>query len=122
MLNFNSVLLSSQNPAPLVDYYKQVFQMDPQWSGGEFVGFKVGDGMVVIGPHDKVHGKSINPERLILGLETADVAGEFTRIKGIEGTTVIVEPYHPAEASDMWLATLADPDGNFFQLGTPMNL
>lgn len=120
MLKFNSVLLSSHNPKPLVEYYQQVFQADPQWSGGEFVGFAVGEGQFIIGPHDKVFGKSSNPERVILGLETEDVQGEFVRVKAIEGTTVIAEPYHPVEASDMWLATLADPDGNYFQLASPM--
>ena len=41
---------------------------------------------------------------------------EFDRIKGIEGTTVIKEPY---EIQSAWIATLADPDGNYFQLMNP---
>ena len=63
MLNLNSILVFSQNPESLVEFYKKVFQKDADWTGGDFTGFKVGDGMVVFGPHDKVHGKNTNPER-----------------------------------------------------------
>ena len=46
---------------------------------------------------------------------------EFERIKGL-GATVEHEPYQPGgdAAGEMWLATFADPDGNFFQIATPM--
>ena len=40
---------------------------------------------------------------------------EFERIKAA-GATVIKEPY---EMGDAWIATLADPDGNYFQLMSP---
>lgn len=103
MLNFNSILLSSESPQTLVGFYSEVLQMRPSWEGGEFQGFKVGDGAIVIGPHNKVSGTSRNPERILLGFETEDVKGEFERIKGIEGIEVI-----------------ADPDNNYFQLISPM--
>ncbi len=48
-------------------------------------------------------------------------AGEFARIKDL-GAEVVAEPYHPSEEPSMWLATLADPDGNYFQLATPMKI
>ena len=76
------------------------------------------NGFIVIGPHDGVHGQNPAPEHLIFGLETTDVPVEFERIKAI-GAKVIAKPYHPTPNSDMWLATFADPDGNFFQLSTP---
>ena len=119
MLNLNSLLVFSQNPSELVDFYKKVVQKDPDWSGGGFHGFKVGDGYLIIGPHDKVQGKNSSPDRIIFNFETTEVAGEFERIKGL-GATVIKEPYHPSEEEKMWLATLADPDGNYFQLASPM--
>ena len=56
-----------------------------------------------------------SPIRIILNFETKDVKGEFSRIKAL-GTTVIAEPY---EMSGAWIATLADPDGNYFQLLSP---
>jgi hypothetical protein len=48
--------------------------------------------------------------------ETAQVREEFERIRAVGGS-VIREPY---EMGGGWIATLADPDGNFFQLVTPM--
>lgn len=121
MVNLNSVLLFSGNPKALVDFYKKVLARDTGWSGGDFAGFAVGSGNLVIGPHDKVHGKNQTPERLMMNFETADVAGEFARMKAL-GATVVAEPYHPGEAPEEWVATFADPDGNYFQLMSPMKM
>ena len=118
MLNLRSILVFSENPGSLVDFYQKVFEMEPNWSGGDFKGFAVGDGEIAFGPHDKVHGKNPNPERMLFNLETEDVRGEFERMKGL-GATVIAPPYHPGEEPDMWVATFADPDGNYFQLTSP---
>ncbi|MBI3443377.1 VOC family protein [Candidatus Woesebacteria bacterium] len=118
MLNLNSVLVFSENPQTLVDFYKKVFQKEPDWSGGDFHGFSVGSGNITFGPHDKVHGKSQEPERVMFNLEILDVKGEFERIKNL-GATVIAEPYQPEEEASMWIATFADPDGNYFQIMTP---
>ena len=41
---------------------------------------------------------------------------EFERIKAIDGAKVVKEPY---EMQGSWIATLSDPDGNYFQLMTP---
>ena len=40
-------------------------------------------------------------------------------MKGL-GAKVIAEPYHMADGQDHLIATLADPDGNYFQLMSPM--
>ena len=120
MLNLNSFLVFSENPKGLVVFYKKVLGLEPGWTGGDFSGFQVGNSYLMIGPHDQVKGKSKQPERLMLNFETKDVAGEFTRIKDL-GATVVAEPYHPGEEPDMWLATFADPDGNYFQLSSPMS-
>lgn len=119
MLDLNSIIIFSENPNKLVDFYKKVLQMDPGWSGGDFTGFKAGVGYLTIGPHDKVYGKSKNPERIIFNFETKNVKAEFERIKKL-GAKVIATPYHPGEEKSMLLATFADPDGNYFQLNTPM--
>ena len=37
------------------------------------------------------------------------------------GAIVIREPYSFEGAPDYWIATLADPDGNYFQLVTPFD-
>jgi predicted enzyme related to lactoylglutathione lyase len=121
MLNFNSILLFSEDPKSLAEFYKKVFDKEPEWNEGGYMGFQVGSGFVTIGPHDKVHGKNQNPERIIINYETTDVKGEFERIKGL-GAKVIAEPYNPGEEQEMMLATLEDPDGNFFQLASPFTM
>lgn len=118
MLDFKSILVFSENPKRLADFYKGVFQKDPGWSEGSYYGFMVGKGFITIGPHDKVQGKNKHPERIMFNFETKDVKGEFERIKKL-GALVVAEPYKPAEDPKATIATFADPDNNYFQLMTP---
>ena len=53
----------------------------------------------------------------MINFETTQVKEEFERIKAA-GAAVIREPYQIGGTG--WIATLADPDGNYFQLTTPM--
>lgn len=117
MLNLSSILLFSEEPKKLVQFYKKVLEKDPVMEDGEYAGFSAGNCFLNIGPHDKVHGNNQNPERIMLNFETDNVKGEFERIKGL-GADVIAEPYQ-MEDWDGWIATLADPEGNYFQLMTP---
>lgn len=115
MLNLNSLLIGSQDHKGLADFYKKVLQKDPDMEEDQYIGFLAGSTFLSFGPHDKVHGLNPSPERIILNFETTDVKGEFDRIKAF-GATVIAEPY---EMGGAWIATLADPDGNYFQLLPP---
>ena len=118
MLDFNSILVFSKDPKKLADFYKQVFQKDPDWSEGGYYGFMAGKGFITFGPHDKVQGKNANPERMMFNFETKDVKGEFERIKKL-GAAVVAKPYNPGEDPKGMIATFADPDNNYFQLVTP---
>lgn len=118
MLNFNSILVFSENPKKLADFYKKVFQKEPDMDGGDYFGFLVGEGFITFGPHDKIKGKNLNPERIIINLETEDVKEEFKRIKTL-GAKVIAEPYQMGDDNEAWIATLEDLDGNYFQLMSP---
>lgn len=121
MLNFNSILVFSENPEELASFYEKVFDKAPDWDDHGYKGFTLGAASITIGPHDKVHGKSANPERIMFNLETDDVKGEFARIKEL-GAEVIAEPYGMEEKDESKdsIATFADPDGNYFQLMAPM--
>lgn len=110
-------MLSSENPEKLAAFYEKVLKKKPDMDDGGYIGFLAGKTFLTIAPHDKVKGKNTNPERLLLNFETTDVKREFERIKGL-GEKVIAKPYQMGD-SDMWIATLADPDGNFFQLMSP---
>ena len=117
-MNLNSILIGSENPERLKAYYTKLFG-EPGWSGGDYHGWQLGSGFVTIGPHSEVKGINAEPGRIIWNVETADVKGEFARLKAA-GATVIREPYMPGEAPEAWIATFADPDGNYFQLLSPM--
>ncbi len=121
MLTFDSILLFSEDPKALNEFYSKVFETKPQWEQGGYYGYKVGEVYFMIGPHDKVKGKSQNPERILLNFRTTDVEKEFERIKAA-GATVIAEPYHPGEEPKGTIATFADLDGNYFQIATPMDM
>lgn len=114
MLNLNSIMLGTEDPKKLVDFYEKVLEKSPDMQDGSWYGWKVGDCFLYIGQHSEVKGKTSEPQRIILNFETEKVKEEFDRIKGI--AEVIKEPY---EMGGMWIATLADPDGNYFQLATP---
>jgi predicted enzyme related to lactoylglutathione lyase len=116
-MNFNSILIGSEDPQRLADYYTKLFG-EPTWNDGGYVGWMVGSGAITVGPHDQVHGKNTEPGRLIFNIESADVQGDFDRFKAA-GATVIREPYG-FEGTEGQIATLADPDDNYFQLMSPM--
>jgi predicted enzyme related to lactoylglutathione lyase len=118
-MNMNSILIGSEDPQRLVDYYTKLFDA-PSWSDGGYVGWQIGSGAVTIGPHDQVHGTNAHPGRIIWNIETADVKGDFERFKAA-GATVVREPYGFGEDADQaQIATFADPDDNYFQLMSPM--
>lgn len=121
MLDLNSLLIGSEDPKRLAAFYAAVLQADkPGWEGGDFVGYRAGSTYLMIGPHSEVHGSNTQPGRLIFNFESATFDEEVQRIKAIAGIKVVQEPYSPGENPSMKLATFADPDGNYFQLATPM--
>ena len=117
-MNFNNILIGSEDPKRLTDYYTKLFG-EPTWSDGGYTGWLIGSGAVSIGPHDQVHGKNAHPGRIIWNIESTDVQADFDRFKAA-GAIVIREPYTFEEAPGSSIATLADPDDNYFQLMSPM--
>jgi predicted enzyme related to lactoylglutathione lyase len=121
VMNLNSILIGSDNPKVLRDYYTELFG-EPAWDEGGYVGWMLGNGAVTVGPHDQVKGKNKEPGRVIWNIETPDVQGEFAKLKAA-GATVVQEPYKPDGEGDggpMLIATFSDPDNNYFQLMSPM--
>ena len=120
-MNLNSVLIGSEDPARLADYYTRLFG-EPAWQEAPYTGWRLGSGGLMVGPHDQVKGSNAEPGRVIWNVESPDVRGDFARLKAA-GAIVVREPYQmgeSAESEGAWIATLADPDGNYFQLASPM--
>ena len=116
-MNFNSILIGSENPDRLVEYYTKLFG-PPAYSDGGYSGWEIGSGSINVGAHSEVTGKSVHPGRIIWNIETPDVKTEFDRLVAA-GAIVVREPYGFEEFEGQ-IATLADPDDNYFQLMSPM--
>ncbi len=120
-MNFNSILIGSDDPPRLVDYYTKVLGA-AGFSDSGYTGWQIGSGFVTVGPHSEVHGSNREPGRLLWNIESADVKTDFARMRDA-GAIVIAEPYTMEGApADSYIATLADPDGNYFQLMSPMQM
>ena len=117
-MNFNSILIGSEDPARLTAYYTRLLG-EPTFNDGGYTGWVIGNGAITVGPHSEVHGANREPGRLIWNIESEDVKGDFERFTAA-GATVVAEPYTFEEVPGSWVATLADPDGNYFQLTSPM--
>ena len=118
-MQFNGILIGSDDPARLIAYYTKVLG-EPGYADEGYSTWMLGSGTVSIGAHSEVHGANAQPGRLIWNIETPDVQSEFARMKAA-GAIVIREPYSFEGFPDSWIATLADPDDNYFQLMTPFD-
>jgi predicted enzyme related to lactoylglutathione lyase len=119
-MDFNSILIGSEDPQRLVDYYKKLLG-EPVYSDGGYTTWQVGSGFVSIGAHSEVKGRSLSPGRIIWNIETPDVREVFDKWK-TAGGIVVAEPYGFEQAPGSTIATFEDPDGNYFQLMTPMEM
>ena len=120
-MNLTTIMIGTDDMDGLTAFYTKLLGK-PQWNEGGYVGWQPGGtATLMLGPHSEVKGRNDMPGRLIINFETPDVRKEFERIKGL-GVTVVQEPYNPAEeeGQDFLLATFEDPDGNYFQLASPM--
>ncbi len=117
MLNLNSVMIGSEDPKAMAEFYEKVLEKKPDMDEGDWYGFSAGNCYLTIGLHDKVKGNNKNPEQILLNFETSEVEKEFERIRGL-GALVIAKPYTIGEGENMFgpIATFADPEGNYFQL------
>lgn len=118
MLNLNSVMIGTKQLKALSAFYEKVIgkPADMVDNDNGFFGWQVGGTFFGILEHSEMGGNTKDPGRVMLNFETAQVKEEFERIKAI-GATVIKEPGEMGQGS---IATLADLDGNYFQLMSPM--
>jgi len=119
-MNFNNILIGSENPEAMVEYYTKVFG-DPAMNMGGYTGWLIGSGFITVGPHSEVKGRSASPGRLIWNIESPDVQADFDRMKAA-GAIVVAEPYSFEGAPETRIATFEDPDGNLFQLTSPWEM
>jgi len=122
MLTLNSVMIGTKQPKQMADFYEKVIGKPADMVDTEngFYGWQAGGGYFSILEHSEMGGQTKDPGRVMLNFETKQVKQEFDRIKAL-GAKVIKAPYElGSETETAQIATLADPDGNYFQLITPM--
>jgi predicted enzyme related to lactoylglutathione lyase len=120
MLKLNSVMVGTKQPKVMAAFYEKVLGKPADMVDAEngFFGWDTGACYFAILDHSEMVGQTKDPGRVLLNFETTQVKEEFARIKALGGK-VIKEPEAMGSETAM-LATLADPDGNYFQLVTPM--
>jgi predicted enzyme related to lactoylglutathione lyase len=119
MLTLNTVMICTKQAKAMVAFYEKVLGKPAEMVDTEngFYGWQAGSCYFTILEHSEMGGNTKDPGRVMLNFETTQVKEEFARIKAFGGV-VIKEP--SAMGENAWLATLADPDGNYFQLVSPM--
>ncbi len=118
MLNLNSVMIGTKQSLVLTAFYEKVFEKPADMLDQEngFWGWQVGSMYLGVLNHSEMGGDTKDPGRVMINFETPNVKEEFERIKALGGTVI----HAPYEMGQGWIATLADPDGNYFQLMNPM--
>ena len=111
------VLLSTDNTKRLDKFYREVVGLK---QSGEYEMGEDGESMfyfskynLYINPHSKVKGNNKMPGRHILNFEVDDVEKETKRLK--KNKAKLVQDIYHIEGYG-YIATFADPDGNYFQL------
>ena len=111
-------MIGTKQPIALAAFYEKLLEKPADMVDQEngFWGWQVGSAFLSVLDHSEMGGNAKDPGRVIFNFESPQVKEEFERIKAFGGA-VIKEPY---EMGGGWIATLADPDGNYFQLVSPM--
>ncbi len=117
-LRLNSLMIGTSQPNALGEFYEKVFGRPADMHDGSWYMWQSGSSALSINEHSDVKGQAKEPARMIVNLETKEVKQEFERLQKLNAT-IVKEPY---EMGGGWIATLADPDGNYVQLVTPWEM
>lgn len=115
----DGILISSENPKTLADFYKEKVGLNLQdeieygEKGESGFMFEVGKISIAILPHSEIKGKNDSPARIMVNIEVDDEEEEVEKLKKA-GVKCIAEIYHVEGYG--FVSTFEDPDGNYFQL------
>ena len=94
-------------------FYRDQLGLTPRTSKADFINFDWGGVRLSVSVHDRVHGVTREPFRIMVNLAVDDIDAVHARLcaAGVVFT-------RPPEREDWggWVASLADPDGNLIQL------
>lgn len=116
MLKLTALMVGSHQPEAMTEFYKKLLG-DPVMVEEGGTGWDVNGVHFSVGEHSDITEANKTPARIMFNFEVEDMQAEFSRIK--EFATVVKEAYEMEGMPGFWIATFADPDGNYFQLMTP---
>ena len=118
-MKLSGAMINTEDSKKLSEFYTKVFGK-PGWEENNMYGFDTGNSNIMIMPHSEVKGSSKEPARIMITFSSSDVQKDFDMVKEVGGK-VVAEPYQPDKDNSpkVWLATIADPDGNYLQISTP---
>jgi predicted enzyme related to lactoylglutathione lyase len=127
MLNLSSINIGTMQFDVMAKFYREVIGKEPEMSEGKVMGWLVGSTFLSVMEHSEAEGKTKEGPRVMFNFDSDDVKGEFERVSKVEGITVVKEPYGMTSKGEIveegddiyWISTLADPDGNYFQIVSP---
>ncbi len=102
----------------MIAFYGKVFDRPADMNDETFKGWMVGDCFIGINKHTEMTGQAKDFGRVMFNFQTKEIKEEFERMVKA-GATIIKEPYSMDGSENPQIATLADPDGNYFQLMLP---
>jgi len=107
----------SEKLTNLLPFYRDVLGLPVRINSPEFVVFGAAEGPALgLGTHSEVRGSNPDPARHMVGLATDDIQADWKRLEA--AGVKFVEA--PKNYGTLWIATLADPEGNLVQLFQPV--
>ena len=94
-------------------FYRDTLGLTPRSAKGDFINFDWAGVRLSVGVHDRVHGPSRDPLRMMIHLAVSDIRAVHARLARA-GVVFTREPER--EEWGGWVATFTDPDGNTLQL------
>ena len=117
----NSCLITA-NIKDLAAFYKSVLQVEPRWSGDDYVEFRTGVGVLAIfsaqAQERYIPGAAIaaNNKGIVLEFRVADVDQEYRRLKPLVKIWVKPPTTQPWGTRSVYFR---DPDGSLIDFYTP---
>lgn len=112
----NSITVWTENLEPMFRFYHDLLGLPIHSRRTDFIAFQVGQMHFNLYRHDRVHGSSKDPYRVMVHMRIDDIDQIYQRL-----STEGVKFDRPPSPMDIggWLATVQDPDGNVFQMYQP---
>ena len=117
-MNFNNILIGSEDPARLADYYTKLFG-EPAWNEGGYVGW-----------HDRVGRRQRRAARRGQGAQRASRPASSGTSRAATSRAISIASRRPARSSSASRMAsrgagrvdrhVRRPDDNYFQLTSPM--